>query len=67
MSSYEHALRLADGDEIDVIVHDRLSIECVYDHLVQTGLYNRIRGTRWSTTADKPIREDFLRDLRKAG
>lgn len=52
------------GDTVVVVVHDNLTIDRVYDHLVRQNIYGYIRSTGVTTTVKADVVNDFLKDLR---
>jgi hypothetical protein len=64
MSSTEYTFKLAENNSLVVVVHTGLQLEAVYDHLVRTGLYNSIKTADLTTTVNKDVRDEFIKDLR---
>lgn len=60
----EYSYKLDDGDDVVVVVHTNLNLESVYDHMVKTGIYNIIKQTALTTTANQDVVDEFLKDLK---
>lgn len=52
------------GDQVVVVIHDNLTVDLVYDHLVRSGIYSMIRSSAANTVTRTEIVNDFLKDLR---
>lgn len=60
-----YRIRLKNGETIELIVHETLSPDQVYEHEVRNNVYNLFTGGNRRTNIDRSVINSFLLDLRK--
>lgn len=60
----EQSIKMNNGDVVYISIHDRLTIDDVFQYSVKKGIYDIITGVSIDTSIDKDVRDDFMYELR---
>lgn len=62
---YDYTIELKNGESYTLRVHESLTPDQVYEHMVRHSAYNLITGKTGTPNVDRSVEESFLLDLRK--